>query len=66
MFISNSFLSSHLSSWQAHLMLNSSFLKQGKGVWWGEIENSVKFLDGENGPDFKPEGPQLHVFVRIH
>ena len=34
MFISNSFLSSHLSSWQAHLMHNSSFLKQGKGVWW--------------------------------
>ena len=60
--ISNSFLSSRLSSWQAHLMRISCYLKHGKGIWWKQIENGVKFLDGDNDPDYKPEGPQLHHF----
>ena len=60
--ISKTFLSSRLTSWQAHLMRISSFLKHGKGIWWEEEEDSVKFLDGDNDPDFKPKGPKLHHF----
>ena len=64
-YISNSFISSRLSSWQAHLMRISSFLKHGMGVWWKNEEGGVKFLDGDNDPDFQPQGPQLHHYRSI-
>ena len=37
-FISDTFLSSRLSSWQAHLMRISSYLMHGEGVWWKREE----------------------------
>ena len=61
-YISYTFLSSRLSSWQAHLMRISSYLKHGEGVWWKKEEHGVRFLDGANDPHFQPLGPQLHHF----
>ena len=60
--ISNAFITNRLSSWQAHLTRISSFLKHGKDIWWKVVEDGIQFLDGDNDPDFRPEGPQLLHF----
>lgn len=33
-YISNNFISTRISSWQAHLMGIISHLKHGEGIWW--------------------------------
>ena len=44
-FISNSFILERLSSWQAHLMRISGYLKNGEGVWWERTENGFLYHD---------------------
>ena len=61
-FISDTFLSSRLSSWQAHLMRISSYLMHGEGVWWKREEEGFRFLDGVNDPDSHAIGPPLDHF----
>lgn len=55
--IQKSFVASRLHSWQAHLHL----LQYGEGVWWKQ-GNTYQFLDADEDPDNKPEGPPLLHF----
>ena len=61
-FISDTFISSRLSSWQAHLMRISSYLKHGEGIWGKREEGGFRFLDGFRDPDAQPVGPPLDHF----
>ena len=61
-YISYSFLSSQLASWQAHLMRISSSLKHGESVWWKKEEGGVKFFHSDKDPDYHSVGPQLQHF----
>ena len=57
-------ITSHSSSWQAHLERISDFLMLGKDVWWtSNEEGEVEFFDSvESKIDSKVEGPRLHHF----
>lgn len=59
--IQKSFVASRLHSWQAHLQRISPFLQYGEGVWWKQ-GNTYQFLDADEDPDNKPEGPPLLHF----
>ena len=61
-YISHTFISRRLSSWQAHLMRISSYLKHGKGIWWKSEENRIRFLDSANDPAYQSVGPKLLHF----
>ena len=56
------FLTSRMSSWQAHLQRLSPYFLPGKGVWWQTTEEGYKFLDGTAEPAERCEGPPLHHF----
>ena len=57
-------ITSHSSSWQAHLERISDFLMLGKDVWWtSNEEGEVEFFDSvESKMDSKVERPRLHHF----
>ena len=57
-----SFISSRMSSWQAHLTRISPFLLPGKGVWWLKTPDGYKFLDGSDESDSQVAGPSLRHF----
>jgi hypothetical protein len=59
--ISKDFLTSRMSSWQAHIQRVSPFLLLGKGVWWRSTESGYEFLDGTEENE-RQEGPPLHHF----
>ena len=61
-FITNTFIMGRLSSWQAHLMRISSYVKHGEGIWWQKKEDGFKFNDSADDPDFHPNGPHLDHF----
>ena len=61
-FITETFILERLSSWQAHMMRISGYLKQGEGAWWERSENGFLFHDGEDDPDFCSSGPHLDHF----
>ena len=52
------------SDYQAHLERIADFLAPGEGIWWHyDYENEVVvFHDGEEEPEKRPEGPDLHYF----
>ena len=52
------------SDYQAHLERIPDFLAPGEGIWWHyDNENEVVvFHDGEEEPEKRPEGPDLHYF----
>ena len=56
------FLTSRMSSWQAHLQRLSPYFLPSKGVWWQTTEEGYKFLDGTAEPAERCEGPPLHHF----
>ena len=60
--ISKNFLSSRLSSWQAHLKRLAHYLAPGKGVWWEDTTSIFRFFDGCDHLEFQPEGPHLSHF----
>ena len=60
--IPGSFLTSRMSSWQAHCVRISPFLLRGKGTWWKTSDDGYEFLDGSTEPEARPEGPPLHHF----
>ena len=61
--IPHKLIQKHQRSWQAHLEKVSDYLLIGKGAWWIERENGdIEFQDGEQCPDFHPEGPSLHHY----
>ena len=43
-YISNAFITSRLSSWQAYLTRISSYLKHAEDIWWKREQHGVKFL----------------------
>ena len=57
-------ITSHSSSWQAHLERISDFLVVGKDVWWtSNEEGDVEFFDSiQTEVDSRVEGPRLHHF----
>ena len=57
-------ITSHSSSWQAHLERISDFLVVGKDVWWtSNEEGDVEFFDSIlTEVDSRVEGPRLHHF----
>ena len=57
-------ITSHSSSWQAHLERISDFLVVGKGVWWtSNDEGDVEFFDSiHSTANSRVEGPSLHHF----
>ena len=61
-FITEDFISSRLSSWQAHLTRISAYMKHGEGVWWHQKEGGFKFNDGVDDPDFQTPSPHLDHF----
>ena len=61
-YISNAFITSRLSSWQAHLIRISSYLKHGEDIWWMREQHGVKFLDSANDPSIQSVGPKLFHF----
>ena len=61
-YISNAFITSRLSSWQAHLIRISSYLKHGEDIWWKREQHGVKFLDSANDPSIQSVGPKLFHF----
>lgn len=60
--VSDTFLSSRLSSWQSHLVRISPFLVQGRDVWWHKTTDGYEFCDGNGEHDTRPLGPHLHHF----
>lgn len=61
--ISNNFILERLSSWQAHLMGNSGYLKHGEGIWWERTENGFLFHDSADGDiEYFSSGPHLDHF----
>lgn len=59
--ITDDFLESRSSSWQAHLERISSFLLCGEGVWWEKVSSGYKFFDGDDDAEFRQQGtPLLH------
>lgn len=61
-FIQVSFLSTRMSSWQAHLQRLSPFLTRGEGVWWQCRDDGYMFMDGDKEPETRLQGPLLHHF----
>ena len=61
-YISHTFISHRLSSWQAHLMRISNYLKHGKGIWWTSEENLIRLLDSATDPSYQSLGPKLLHF----
>lgn len=61
-YISKTFISSRLPSWQAHLTCISSYLKHGQGIWWQEEREGYRFLDSDSDHQFHAEGPKLQHF----
>ena len=61
-YISHTFITRCLSSWQAHLMRISSYLKHGKSLWWKSEENGIRFLDSVNDPAYQNVRPKLLHF----
>ena len=61
-FITNTFILNRVSSWQAHLMRISSYLKHGEGVWWQKKDDGFQFNDGADDLDFHSTGPHLDHF----
>ena len=59
-YIPVSFLSTHMSSWQAHLQRISAFLTRGEGVWWQCRDDGYMFMDGDKEPETRLQGPLLH------
>ena len=61
-FISNNFILERPSSWQAHLMRISGYLKHGEGIWWERTENGFLFHDSADDIEYSSSGPHLDHF----
>ena len=57
-----SFLTSRLSSWQAHLTRISSYLLPQKAVWWKEREDGFESYDGFQEQHSHAADPPLHHY----
>ncbi len=59
--LSKTFIKERPQSWQAHLSRISSFIVHEQ-IWWKEEPENFIFLDGDNDPDYRDEGPVLRHF----
>ena len=59
--VSKTFIKERPQSWQAHLSRISSFIVHEQ-IWWKEEPDNFVFLDGDNDPDYRDEGPVLRHF----
>ena len=60
--VTESKVSKGMSSWQAHLQRIGPFLKPGIGIWWRSTNDKYEFLDSNNEPNFKQQGPSLQHY----
>lgn len=60
--IAKAFLIGRMSSWQAHLQRIGPFLEPEIGIWWRSTDECYEFLDSNNEPNFKQQGPSLQHY----
>ena len=59
---SKEYINKHSLQFQSHLERIGDYLLTGPGIWWRETDTYIEFLDGDDEPESRSEGPLLKHF----